>query len=68
MGRRNPKPLLINQEGAFFAREEVVPMDMDCDMDDADMCTPMVKSLKIMMKHHGKSKPRKGENNEQAGE
>ena len=64
MGRRNPKPLLIGQEGFFFMREEVVPVDMDGGMDDADMCTPMVKSLKIMMKHHGKSKPRKGEDNE----
>ncbi len=30
-------------------------MDMDWDMNDADMGMPMVKSLKIMMKHHGKS-------------
>jgi hypothetical protein len=64
MGRRNPKPLLIGQEGVFFTREEVVPVDMDGGMDDADMCTPMGKSLKIMLKHHGKPKPRKGENNE----
>jgi hypothetical protein len=30
-------------------------MDMDCDMDDADMDMAIMKSLKIMMKHHGKS-------------
>jgi hypothetical protein len=63
-GEESQRPFLSAKKGLFFAREEVVPMDMDCDMDDADMCTPMVKSLKIIMKHHGKSKPRKGENNE----
>jgi len=30
-------------------------MDMSGDMEDTDMGMPMMKSLKILMKHHGKS-------------
>jgi hypothetical protein len=55
MGEETEKPLLMTQEGFFFTGKGVDLMDMDCDMDDADMDRTIMKSLKIMMEHHGKS-------------
>jgi hypothetical protein len=55
MGRKHRKAPSFNQEGVFFIRGEVDPVDMDCDLDDADRSAAMMKSLIIMMKHHGKS-------------
>jgi hypothetical protein len=63
-GEKTEKPLLISQEGAFFTREGVDPVDMDCDLDDADMGMAIMKSLKILMKNHGKFQLLKGENDE----
>jgi hypothetical protein len=54
-GEETEKPLLVTREGAFFTREGVDSVDMDCDMDYADMGMVIMKSLKIMMKNHGKS-------------
>lgn len=55
MGRRYLKAPSYYMRRGFFAGEEVDPMDLDCDMDDADMGMAIMKSLKTLMRHHGKS-------------
>jgi hypothetical protein len=54
-GRRNRKAPSCHSRRGFFYQRGGKPVDMDCDMDDADMGMAIMKSLKIMMKNHGKS-------------
>jgi len=46
-----PKPLLINQEGAFFfsEREEVEEMDMESDMGEGDMRRKQIPTPSMQM-------------------
>jgi hypothetical protein len=50
-------PLLISREGAFFWGErEMGGMDSGGGMGDADMDGRRKKFLKILRRHHGKSR------------
>jgi hypothetical protein len=50
-----PQQPVLPKRDACVNSSEVVPVDKDGDLEDEDMGMPMFHSLKIMMKHHGKS-------------